>query len=154
MRMPRFRFTIRRMMVAVAIVALASGAIVADRQAKQRVIYAKKAKHHALGQAIYQQQRDDFASRFEWDLAEAENLRDRGKGLRQDALGVQRWDSDQLLHNANSLIGYGEYRIDFLRSQLRVAKLRVDFHATMKQKYERLARYPWLPVAPDPPEPK
>ena len=30
---------------------------------------------------------------------------------------------------------------------------RRDYHAAMKAKYERLARYPWLAVDPDPPEP-
>jgi hypothetical protein len=28
------------------------------------------------------------------------------------------------------------------------------WHADMAAKYERAARYPWLPVPPDPPEPK
>ena len=27
-------------------------------------------------------------------------------------------------------------------------------HAELAQKYERAARYPWLPVTPDPPEPE
>jgi hypothetical protein len=29
-----------------------------------------------------------------------------------------------------------------------------DYHAAMKAKYVRLARYPWLSVEPDPPEPE
>ena len=29
-----------------------------------------------------------------------------------------------------------------------------DYHAAMKAKYERLARYPWLSVEPEPPEPE
>jgi hypothetical protein len=29
-----------------------------------------------------------------------------------------------------------------------------DLHARLKEKYWRAARYPWLPVRPDPPEPK
>ena len=28
------------------------------------------------------------------------------------------------------------------------------WHARLVEKYERAARHPWLPVAPDPPEPK
>jgi hypothetical protein len=31
---------------------------------------------------------------------------------------------------------------------------RADYHAALSRKYQRLARYPWLPVAPDLPEPK
>jgi hypothetical protein len=29
-----------------------------------------------------------------------------------------------------------------------------DFHVKLRLKYERAARYPWLPVEPDPPEPE
>ena len=31
---------------------------------------------------------------------------------------------------------------------------RLEWHYPMKLKYERAARYPWLPAAPDPPEPE
>jgi len=34
-----------------------------------------------------------------------------------------------------------------------VAGLR-DYYAALKRKYQHAARHPWLPVAPDPPEPK
>jgi hypothetical protein len=30
----------------------------------------------------------------------------------------------------------------------------VNYHASLGEKYAKAARYPWLPVAPDPPEPK
>ena len=35
-----------------------------------------------------------------------------------------------------------------------VAKARAAHHAALRSKYERAARYPWLPVEPDPPEPE
>ncbi len=35
-----------------------------------------------------------------------------------------------------------------------VADRRAHYHSVLKQKYVRLARYPWLPVQPEPPEPK
>ena len=31
---------------------------------------------------------------------------------------------------------------------------RLDSHESMRLKYEHAARYPWLPVEPDPPEPQ
>jgi len=31
---------------------------------------------------------------------------------------------------------------------------RAAYHAAMRQKYERAARYPWLSIAPDPPPPE
>jgi hypothetical protein len=30
----------------------------------------------------------------------------------------------------------------------------IDYHATLAVKYEHAARYPWLPVEPDPPPPE
>jgi hypothetical protein len=30
----------------------------------------------------------------------------------------------------------------------------LEWHGSMARKYEHAARYPWLPVAPDPPEPR
>jgi hypothetical protein len=30
----------------------------------------------------------------------------------------------------------------------------IDWHASMVRKYDHAARYPWLPVEPDPPEPE
>lgn len=32
--------------------------------------------------------------------------------------------------------------------------LPIEWHESMRRKYERAARYPWLPVGPDPPEPE
>ena len=40
-----------------------------------------------------------------------------------------------------------------VRNLYRVRAL-VHYHSALTQKYERAARYPWLPVAPDPPEPE
>ncbi len=33
-------------------------------------------------------------------------------------------------------------------------KQRAEFYSRLREKYDRAARYPWLPVAPDPPEPE
>lgn len=40
------------------------------------------------------------------------------------------------------------------QSALRKANAAVPYYDAMSRKYERAARYPWLPVATDPPEPK
>src|SRR5579871_4762470 len=34
------------------------------------------------------------------------------------------------------------------------APARRDYYAEMARKYDRATRYPWLPIAPDPPEPE
>jgi hypothetical protein len=35
----------------------------------------------------------------------------------------------------------------------RRSDIRLDWHSKMADKYLRATRYPWLPLAPDPPEP-
>jgi hypothetical protein len=41
-----------------------------------------------------------------------------------------------------------------MRERLDELKTRLAFDTLMRRKYERATRYPWLPVPPDPPEPK
>lgn len=42
---------------------------------------------------------------------------------------------------------------DGYRHWVDVYRKSAEYHAAMKAKYARLARHPWLPVEPDPPEP-
>jgi hypothetical protein len=37
---------------------------------------------------------------------------------------------------------------------LHPARALLRYHCALTEKYQRAARYPWLPVAPDPPEPE
>ena len=39
------------------------------------------------------------------------------------------------------------------RAEMAAYERRGDYHAAVQAKYERAARYPWLPVEPDRPEP-
>ncbi len=108
MSLPRLRFTVRAMMVAVAIVAAVLG--------------LKRRMH-------------DFSRRAEYHLLRADELAKGcvfGKMFRDDP---DRSRASQ--HEAE-------------RQNFRV----VAFHANLGVKYARAARYPWLSVAPDPPEPK
>ena len=43
--------------------------------------------------------------------------------------------------------------VEFFGDRKAIAAL-VGYHGRMKEKYERAARDPWLPVEPDPPEPR
>jgi hypothetical protein len=109
MRMPRFRFTVRRMMVAVAIVGACVWGV---RMLQMSRAYGKKAER--------------FAS----------NAMDRIPGFNGE------WPKTP----------EGEAKLrrtwDLWKQEME------DHNAAMAAKYRRAARYPWLPVAPDPPEPE
>ena len=36
----------------------------------------------------------------------------------------------------------------------RLSKAGIAYHAAIARKYRHVARYPWLPIEPDPPEPE
>ncbi len=90
MPFPRVRFTLRRMMIAVAIVAILLGL--------------------------------------------AEMTRRRRAAFREKSTAI-RW--------SEYVEGHGKRRPEI-----------AEHYRRMAEKYERAARYPWLPVAPDPPEPE
>src|SRR5436309_1037307 len=45
-------------------------------------------------------------------------------------------------------------RPHMLRAYVPLRSGRAAYYAALRRKYERAARYPWLPVAPDPPPPQ
>jgi hypothetical protein len=44
--------------------------------------------------------------------------------------------------------------MEWVRSQVEPNPRKLEFHRSMRRKYERACDYPWLPVASDPPEPE
>ena len=102
MPLPRVRFTVRRMMVAVAIAGVLVGGLRMRRLS-----------------AVYQALSESNANDEDFYLAA---LSDRFK------------------------LGHPSYERTF--------RDRLDYHRSMRVKYERAARRPWLPVPPDPPEPE
>jgi hypothetical protein len=111
--MPRLRFTIRRMMVAVAIMSVASAAAILFWR---HLVLSERADYHEMMERV-----------------QAERVR----GLEELALAASTSEV-----------------ADRVRADATIeAKIR-DRHARLKGKYRHLARHPWLPVAPDPPEPE
>jgi hypothetical protein len=113
MRWPRVRFTVRRLMVAVAIVALAFG--VGTMRWRQLTLRAKADHHERI------EREQGGKQRAIEDLARAANTPELAAQMR----------GDKAVHA----------RIE-------------GYHARLKEKYRQLSARPWLPVAPDPPEPE
>ena len=102
MKLPRVRFTVRRMMVAVCVLAVALFTAVMLRRSYE---YRERALENADAEEL--------------SLSYA----DEGRGENGDPQRVAR----------------GEQM--------------AAYHRALRIKYERARWYPWLPVAPDPPEP-
>jgi hypothetical protein len=126
MKLPRPRFTVRRLMLAVAIVALLAGA---ERLWRRSRAFSYLADEHGL--------RYDY-----W----------REEGL-DHATGAAK-------HRDLAIIGDEESRQQHRRLAVQEGEIAADlaktaaYHERLWRKYEHAARYPWLPVEPDPPEPE
>jgi hypothetical protein len=107
MPLPRVRFTVRRMMIAVAVAGLVLG-IVSERR-----------------------------HRF--------TLLARSHPVRMDILAVT---------NANGNADDQRPSAVVFSDGSRVPSNVYNWHYMLREKYEFAARYPWLPVWPDPPEPR
>ena len=112
MRLSLPRFTVRRMMVAVAILALMTAVFAMLIQSERR------------------RQRAMYHSKME---TETEHLMNFYRG--------------------DLVLKRGENRDDFPAMLDRFTR-RNRYHSEMRQKWEASAARPWLPVEPDPPEPK
>ncbi len=102
MKLPRVRFTVRRMMVAVAVVGTAFGSSVVLWRRAER--FRRLAADHGM-----------FRVRV------------------NDGPECSMW-----------------FKVDGDTT----SPVRDEWRRALAEKYDRAARYPWLPVAPDPPEPE
>ncbi len=116
MKVPRVRFTVRRMMVVVAVVALAFGIF---RLWALRELYLEKAANHAGFRAYMLRSPESIAH---WE---------------------DRWTDQRIGKPARYPWPGGPPFVPAM----------AKYHDAMRIKYERAARYPWLPIEPDPPDP-
>ena len=128
MRLPRM--TTRRWMVAVAVVALAMGGVVGVRAVWQYVASLDHVRYHAGMEATFRWL-DQVWPDEEEAMAHAPELTEEGRRA------------------------VGEFRrqMGVLRRQVALWHRKREYHAAMARKYRYVARFPWLPVEPDPPEP-
>ncbi len=118
MHFPRVRFTVRRMMVAVAIVAFALALALGGVRWGVRMLW--------LSQKYQRLARDHEIAEYD----------DKGSEVR--------------LRNLAALQGPNN---NYERVAARIQR-RAEYHGRMRAKYMRAAYRPFLPVAPDPPEPE
>jgi hypothetical protein len=129
---------IRTLMTAVAITgAFFGGAVWGVRMERLGIDYRNRSADHAKREAQYQAtvvQRQRKIETTERLLARLVGVIDgaRAEAWRQNREAeLQQWKDMKAAHNTLA-----------------------NYHGRLRRKYERAARYPWLPIAPDPPEPK
>ena len=122
MRLPRFRFTLQRMLVATAII----GIVLATSREMLPYLFTRRDDYSGVARMFARVQEQDEA--FIRDVALVLKTM---KDTPQDR----------------------EYR-SLLESRVRSVHRRAPYLEAMRVKYERAARFPWLDVAPDPPEPE
>jgi hypothetical protein len=147
MRRPRVRFTVRRLMVAVAVVAIGFWGLALVRVSqdyRQRASIAEGAERAAdvLENTSHQ-------SAWAIDLEADRIERDRANGLLVDVVLLETPE-----RSLDSVVARMRTKATLsARDAARYGRIR-RYGAYLKQKYRRAARYPWLPVAPDPPAPE
>jgi hypothetical protein len=158
MRVPRVLFTMRSMLIAVAVMALLIGSGIAMNELDRRTdLFSKEADDHHRRQVELAAEAADLES-LAGDPAREEDLPlalfragrwSRGKALEMEVeslasgqfLPSPRWN--QLVSKARAT-AIAEARADRRLS---------EYHARERMRYERVAASPWLPIEPEPPRP-
>ena len=134
--MPRFRFTVRRMMIAVAGIALLFGAETLRRRSDS---YRARAAYHGHEEEMQQYL---LNGGFRVSTTPTEKATFTRMKPTPKATAAGRF-ADEAPERQAASQGFLVESLD--RSTLEERRAR---HASLKAKYERAARYPWLPVAP------
>jgi hypothetical protein len=134
MRLPRVRFTVRRMMIAVAVVAVLIGV---GLHVERAIRFSRLSTNYVEFAAMY--------AEYESILRKRErNHRELAERERESADKFQRSSSVELWRR---LAQEDTDRADKFKSL-------AEYHSRMKAKYQAAARRPWLDVEPDPPRPE
>ncbi|MFI5454449.1 MAG: hypothetical protein ACHRXM_03275 [Isosphaerales bacterium] len=134
MRMRRVRYSVRLMLVVVAVVGIALGAFVIT--SRRRATFSERAWHHAWEIfGIEEENFPDPAWEKFWFSDDPDESRPQGATFHPPG-----WEPP----SEEDSPAFKSWRL----SQAR----RIAYHEAMIKKYTHAARYPWLPVPSDPPE--
>lgn len=133
------RITTRRLMVLVAVAALALGAEMTRRRGEA---FAEKAAEHAKAERAHRALADsqDYAA-----------ARSRRESEQEAAERAKVSPNDE--RHPEGADGALMQRAAMLAEEAKYTREHAAFHEKLINKYQHAARYPWLPVEPDPPKP-
>jgi hypothetical protein len=141
MRLPRM--TTRRWMIAVAVVAVAMGGIVGARAVWQYFVALSRIQHHAGMEHMWRWLTPTEPDQSQ-EIAQAMDLIEEQRRITGDA-GLSE---EMRRAHADMTASVDEYR-----RIMAAFHRKMEYHAAMARKYRHVARFPGLPVEPDPPEP-
>jgi hypothetical protein len=140
-RLPRM--TTRRWMIAVAVVAVAMGGIVGARAVWQYFVALNRIQYHAGMEHFWH-----WLTPTEPDPSQATDQITDLIAEQRRITGDAELSEEMRRALADMRAGLDEYR------RVKAAfQRKLEYHAAMARKYRHVARFPWLPVEPDPPEP-
>ena len=139
MRPPRVRFTIRRILLVVAIVALLLTG--GEMRARSRN-FNRQAVAHAAEEEQCRHVLEVRAGDIDDDLQEEKDCLKQAESTVGGACHTLWVD----------LAARARERVEQDRQQLAALREQRDHHRTLKEKYEWAAAHPWERVGPDPPE--
>jgi hypothetical protein len=148
MRAIRMRLTMRGMMVAVAILGLAMGVVI------QAYRWRERSRYYDGRATLLELDARWERSQADWSGKQAERTWESLKRYQTDPAYRQKVERMTFAFGPG---GYIARRDGFLAREEQAtarSRRRADYYATLVAKYRRAARYPWLAVTPDPPEPE
>ncbi len=128
--MPRPRFTIRRMMIAAIVAILIGGTLQGLALRRSSEVFLRLASEHSAKEQA--------------DIESAE-------AMRRANVAPFEWKAE---YEKDANMRAMRAMSESTQRRAKKRETRAAYHAALSAKYERAARYPWLPVAPDPPEPE
>ena len=153
MRFPRVRFTVRRLMVVVAALALSLGVSVeAIRLKHQREQYLKLASENGQSEKLYRNLERNQLALAQIDESSAE----LPWNTRRPVIPFVYPDDTHIPEMNEIWSRIARQRRDDAKRERAQAKLShetAEYHAGLKQKYLAAAARPWLSIGPDPPPP-
>jgi hypothetical protein len=140
MRLSRLQFTVRRLLIMLVVAGLAlGGSVWGVRMSRLSGEYAGKAQNYKSLEGYHRQ----------YALYLLEQTKSDEKLMAADS-PVEDIGNESLTQASKELEKNfaGQASDDFGRVVRAAAK--ADYYAALARKYERAARYPWLPVEPEP----
>jgi hypothetical protein len=151
MRPPRVQFTVRRTMIAVAIIACLLGGSIEFRRLRR---VAKDSRVRAARHANIERQLEHFLNDQGECLAYWSSLAaDRAQKAEQARSHLTPEVPENAVESWAELSVQARDQAAFHAKLIAQTKPKAAYHTAMRRKWERAHNYPWFPVEPDSPWP-